>query len=142
MIQTIALRKIRSAVRPRPRSNVTGVINDASQVEAALDDLASAGFPRESVSVLHGAYGARVIGTHGGRFGVSAWMEKLARLMGGADQFAGRHADEAASGRYVVAVTLPADSIELRDRASAALKSHGGHYIVLDMNRSYTLLEY
>jgi hypothetical protein len=46
---------------PRPNNFIVGVINEQPQVESAVNELDSLGFPDDSILVLHGKSGADAI---------------------------------------------------------------------------------
>jgi hypothetical protein len=113
------------------------VIDTHDQVEAATNDLASAGVSRDAVRVFQGKKGQEELGNIGGQGLVAQIKRVLEDYVGAAKDMTDRHKEEAAAGHYVVIVPLP-DS-HLADKIDQVLKSHGAHDVGARIGGTYEM---
>jgi hypothetical protein len=130
---------------PRPDNFIVGVINEQSQVESAVNELGSLGFPEDSILVLHGENGADAIRNRDHEHGFTGflrqtWM-RVSEFLSNQLDHVQRHVEAAERGNYVVVVPLPNASMEHRDQVRQIMRSNGGYDIVLVGRNSSELLD-
>jgi hypothetical protein len=130
---------------PRPNNFIVGVINEQPQVEGAVNELDSLGFPDDSILVLHGKSGADAIRGRDQEPGFTGFMRRswirLSEFLSNQLDHVQRHIEAAEQGNYVILVPLQDTDEESRSRVHQTLKSHGGYDIVLVGLNSSELLD-
>jgi hypothetical protein len=120
---------------PRPDNFIVGVISEQPQVESAVNELDSLGFPEDSILVLYGKGGADAIRDRdqepGFRGGLRQTWMRVSEFLSNQLDHVQRHVEAAEQGNYVILVPLPDTDVESRDQVQQLLKSHGGYDIVL-----------
>jgi hypothetical protein len=110
-----------------PYNSVVGVIDDPSDLEAAVEELVASGFAESDVNVLCGAAGVRQIDAKGKRKGLLARLFRIVDALGAEREHTARHVEELEAGHFIVVVDSP-DEIT-KARAREGLAAHGGHFI-------------
>ena len=113
----------------RPPQFVAGVIDDADQVEGAIEELTALGVQRESIGVLQGERGADAIaGRHA--YGLRSWFQRAAETLSDEAEYFDRFQEAARAGRYVVGIPLPDASEATQERVREILTKRGAHSLV------------
>jgi hypothetical protein len=119
----------------RPDNFIVGVIDERPQVESAVNELNSLGFPEDSILVLHGKSGADAIRGRDQEPGFTGFLRhcwiRLSEFLSNQLDNVQRHIEAAEQGNYVMVVPLQGNDVEPRNRVHQVLKSHGGYDIVL-----------
>ena len=110
-----------------PTDYLFGIVDDASEARAAVQEMESAGIAEEDVSVFTGETGALRIDASGARHGVLARAVRLLEAMSMNADHAGQYEDAAREGRNVIA--MHAHGGEDKAKAQAILAAHHGHFI-------------
>ena len=110
-----------------PYNSVVGVIDDPSDVEAAVQGLVEGGFAESDVNVLCGDAGVRQIDAKGKRKGLLARVFRIVDALGAEREHTARHVDELEAGHFLVVVDSPDETAKARARDGLA--AHGGHFI-------------
>jgi len=114
-----------SLLTPRDDDRVLGVIDDPSQVTAAIEDLVREGYSREDIVVLCGAEAAarlEAADRPGGPLG--ALYRFAERVLGDEPEERARYARELAAAHFLIAV--PADESR-KSQVAQVLARHGAH---------------
>ena len=110
---------------PRDDDRVLGVVDDPSEVTAAIQDLIAEGYNQEDIVVLCGADGAARVEAADRRPGpVGALYRFAEHTLGDEPEERERYARELAAGRFLIAV--PADE-RRKTRVAEVLARHGAH---------------
>jgi hypothetical protein len=111
-----------------PMHRVVAIIDDESQVDAALDHLGRAGVEVTGVNVLSGPQGARLLDRSGTGHGLRARLVRLAQR--GAYEIDVLRAHERAlnDGHHVIYVPVRGDNE--RRKVVDILRAAGGHYLL------------
>jgi hypothetical protein len=113
----------------KPPHFVTGVIDDPTSFETAVDELISAGIARDSIGVLQGERGAEVIaGRHGE--GIRSWLRRTSESLSDEHEYLEAYEEEARKVHFVLGVPLPDAGEALRGSILQILTRHGAHSIV------------
>jgi hypothetical protein len=114
---------------PRPNNFIVGVINEQPQVESAVNELDSLGFPDDSILVLHGKSAADAIRGRDQEPGFTGFMRRswirLSEFLSNQLDHVQRHIEAAEQGNYVILVPLQDTDEESRSQVHQTLKSHG-----------------
>jgi uncharacterized protein (UPF0261 family) len=110
-----------------PYNSVVGVIDDPSDLEAAVEGLVASGFAESDVNVLCGERGVRQIDAKGKRKGLLARLFRTVDALGAEREHTEHHVAELEAGHFIVVVDSPDDAAKLRARDGLA--AHGGHFI-------------
>ena len=110
-----------------PYNSVVGVIDDPSDVEAAVQELIESGFAESDVNVLCGDAGVRQIDAKGKRKGLLARLFRIVDALGAEREHTARHVEELEAGHFIVVVDSPDEAAKARARDGLA--AHGGHFI-------------
>lgn len=110
-----------------PYNSVVGVIDDPSDLEAAVEELVGSGFAESSVNVLCGERGVRQIDAKGKRKGLLARLFRVVDALGVEREHTEHHVKELEAGHFIVVVDSPDDGTKARARDGLA--AHGGHFI-------------
>jgi hypothetical protein len=110
-----------------PYNSVVGIIDDPSELEAAVQDLIASGFAESDVNVLCGDSGVRQIDAKGKRKGLLARLFRIVDALGTEREHTSRHVQELESGHFVVVIQSPGESA--KERARDSLEAHGAHFI-------------
>jgi len=114
-----------SLLTPRDDDRVLAVIDDPSQVTAAIEDLVRDGYNRDDIVVLCGAEGAARLEASDRRRGLLGGLYRFAeRVLGEEPEERERYARELAAGRFLIAV--PADESR-KSHVAQVLARHGAH---------------
>jgi hypothetical protein len=129
---------------PRPNNFIVGVINEQPQVESAVNELDSLGFPDDSILVLHGKSGDDAIRARDQEPGFTGFMRRswirLSEFLSNQLDHVQRHIEAAEQGNYVILVPLQDTDEESRSRVHQTLKSHGGYdNLLVGLNSSELL---
>jgi hypothetical protein len=120
---------------PRPDIFMVGVIKEQPQVESAVNELSSLGFPEDSILVLHGKSGADAIRDRDQEPGFTGFLRqrwiRLSEFLSNQLDNVQRHIEAVEQGNYLIGVPLQDTDTESRDQVYQVLKSHGGYDIVL-----------
>jgi hypothetical protein len=120
---------------PRPDIFMVGVIKEQPQVESAVNELSSLGFPEDSILVLHGKSGADAIRGRDQEPGFTGFLRqrwiRLSEFLSNQLDNVQRHIEAVEQGNYLIGVPLQDTDTESRDQVYQVLKSHGGYDIVL-----------
>jgi hypothetical protein len=111
-----------------PSKQVTGLMDDPDAVAAALDDLVTAGFPLEQISVLCGELGAQRVDPSSRHHGLRGRLIRFAQQVGEEREIWAQYAEQILSGRFAVVVPVR-DHGEARI-AAGLTRGHGGHDLV------------
>ena len=99
---------LRSAAR-RPANFIVGVIDERLQVESAVNELHSLGFPEGSILVLHGKNGADAIRGRDQEPGFTGFLRhswiQLSEFLSDQLDHVQRHIEAAEQGNYVIGTT-------------------------------------
>jgi hypothetical protein len=110
---------------PRDDDRVIAVIDDPSQVTAAIQDLVREGYNQQDIVVLCGAEGAARLEAADRRPGPVGRLYRFAeRVLGEEPEERERYARELAAGRFLLAV--PADE-RRKPHVAQVLARHGAH---------------
>jgi len=114
---------------PYPTHKVVGIIDDAQDAQAAVDDLQRAGFTGKQIRVLTGTKGAHRIDARGDQHGLMAHLLRSTQKVLGDYEIphATRHEEEMLAGHFGIGVTVRHK--DDRERAVRILESHHGHFI-------------
>lgn len=110
-----------------PYNSVVGVIDDPSELEAAVQELVASGFAESDVHVLCGDDGVRRIDAKGKRNGLLARLFRIVDALGEEREHTARHVKELESGHFIVVVDSPDEATKARARDG--LTAHGGHFV-------------
>lgn len=113
-----------------PTHNVVGVLDTASELLAAVNDLTSGGFLESEINVAHGPDSADRVDATTGRGGITGLAIRVAQSLGlqnEESEFKNHYEDAMRGGRYVIRVAAPSE--ERKDLATEILKRHGGHSV-------------
>jgi hypothetical protein len=114
-----------TVLTPRDADRVIGVIDDPSQLTAAIQDLTREGYNHEDIIVLCGAEGAARVEAADRRPGPVGWLYRFAEhVLSDEPKERERYARELAAGRFLIAV--PADE-RRKSQVAKVLASHGAH---------------
>jgi hypothetical protein len=120
---------------PRPDIFMVGVIKEQPQVESAVNELSSLGFPEDSILVLQGKSGADAIRGRDQEPGFTGFLRqrwiRLSEFLSNQLDNVQRHIEAVEQGNYLIGVPLQDTDTESRDQVYQVLKSHGGYDIVL-----------
>src|SRR5215211_167106 len=111
-----------------PMHRVVAIVDDNSQVDAALHELERAGMDVSSVHVLSGPEGARLLDSSGTGHGLRARLLRLAQWGAYEMDTLQAHARALNKGHHVVYV--PARTDDDRRRVVDILRAAGGHYVL------------
>jgi len=106
----------------RPTYFVAGVIDDRDAFDAALRELADAGFARSSLGVRYGQAGIDAF--------TSRPRHRFVELLSDESDYIDRYAEELRSGHYAIRVPLRAPVEAQRALVRRILGDHGAHHIV------------
>jgi hypothetical protein len=106
----------------RPTYFVAGVIDDRDAFEAALRELADAGFARSSLGIRYGQAGIDAF--------TSRPRHRFAELLSDQSDYIDRYAEELRRGHHAVRVPLRAPLDAQRALARRILSDHGAHHMV------------
>ena len=110
-----------------PTNKVVGSIDAASDVQAAISDLKTAGFTAQDIELLADEAGvSRISEADDVLVHVFDSTQRIPAFYD-APLIVRRVEEELRAGHYLVGVF--AEDAEARERARAILKSHGGHFI-------------
>jgi hypothetical protein len=119
----------------RPDNFIVGVIDEQPQVESAVNELNSLGFPEDAILVLHGERGADAIRGRDEEPGFTGFVRRswirVSDFLSNQLDHVKRHIEAAEQGNYVILVPLQDTDIEFREQVHQVLKSHRGYDIVL-----------
>ena len=111
-----------------PTNKVIGIIDDADDCKAALNDLRAAGFTADAIEVLSGKEDARRLDPTGEEHGPMArfarWIQKAGDME---PEHVRRHEQEVQAGHFGIGVI--AKEPEAREKVRKILKAHNGHFI-------------
>jgi len=112
-----------------PTNKVIGIIDDAGDTKAALQDLSAAGFTAGEVELLTDEEGAQRIDLTGERRGVLVHIisSQHPQHFYDAPGLVGQIEQELKAGHFGIGVG--AKETEARERVREILKSHNGHFI-------------
>jgi hypothetical protein len=110
-----------------PYNSVVGVIDDPTDLEAAVEELVASGFDESDVNVLCGESGVRQIDAKGKRKGLLARLFRIVDALGEEREHTAHHVKDLESGHFVVVVDAPDETTKARARDGLA--AHGGHFI-------------
>jgi hypothetical protein len=110
-----------------PYNSVVGVIDDPSDLEAAVEELVASGFAESDVNVLCGTAGVRQIDAKGKRKGLLARLFRIVDALGAEREHTARHVEELEAGHFIVVVDSPDETTKARARDGLA--AHGAHFI-------------
>jgi hypothetical protein len=110
-----------------PYNSVVGIIDDPSELEAAVQHLIANGFAEADVNVLCGASGVGQIDAKGKRKGVLARLFRIVDALGTEREHTTRHMQELESGHFVVVVNSPDETT--KERARDGLAAYGADFI-------------
>ncbi len=120
---------------PRPDIFMVGVIKEQPQVESAVNELSSLGFPEDSILVLQGKSGADAIRGRDQEPGFTGFLRqrwiRLSEFLSNQLDNVQRHIEAVEQGNYLIGVPLQDTDTESSDQVYQVLKSHGGYDIVL-----------
>jgi hypothetical protein len=111
-----------------PTNKVIGIIDDADDCKAALNDLKAAGFTVDEIEVLSGKEDALRLDPTGEEHGPLArfarWIQKAGDME---PEHVRRHEQEVLAGHFGIGVS--AKDPEAREKVRDILKAHNGHFI-------------
>ena len=110
-----------------PWDTVVGVVDDADAVDTVVRELVAAGFTEDSVHVLAGDEGERLIDRSGTRHGFLGRVARKFQALGEEREHTDRHLEALRKGHFVVIVpTKDEDRIK---KIQSILSAHGGHFV-------------
>ena len=111
-----------------PTNKVIGIIDDAGDCKAALNELKAAGFTADEIEVLSGKEDAQRLDPTGEEHGPMArfarWIQKAGDMEA---EHVKRHEQEVMAGHFGIGVS--AKDPETREEVRKILKAHNGHFI-------------
>jgi hypothetical protein len=112
---------------PHPKGNVTAVIDELSDLAAAVRSLNAAGFSDEHISVFTGSEGLAKLDLHGEGHGVLAQLVRAVESKTTEEQVNSRDVEEGLRrGKFFVTVKTDG-SEEQKTKVGRLLKNHNGH---------------
>jgi hypothetical protein len=103
---------------------LVAVLDDPDSVQASIDDLIAAGFPRDGIAVLSGPAGAARLDVAGRHHGLRGKVYRLLEHVSDVNQWLKHHSDHLRAGAYGIAVSADPDR---KDEAARIVSKHGAH---------------
>jgi hypothetical protein len=110
-----------------PMHRVVATLDDPTEVEPALTDLAATGVDVGGVNILTGPVGSRLLDSSGDRHGLGARLLRF--FQGGAYEHDVLAAHDRALNNGGAVMYVPVKGTQEKDRVAAVLRQHGGHAI-------------
>jgi hypothetical protein len=109
----------------RPNT-LMAALDDITEVTAAIDELAAAGFPKEEICVLGGKEGAEKLDPKGEKHGLRGKLIRLLERFGEETLLLEQHAEHLEGGGFSIIVPATDEQVET---AADVLARHGGHHM-------------
>ena len=112
-----------------PTNRVVGTITDAAAARRAVEALTAAGFPLDTIDVLHGEQDLERLDPSGSAHGVFAQLQRaMIRGAAGSEiKHLNYHVDDVRAGKSVIMVLAPEG--KTRDAAANILHAHGAEFV-------------